>query len=89
MQIQPSSPTHGESALPDEVRALLAERFQIKRPLPQTDLIESGLLDSLQLVDFLELLQERYGLRVPVGDIDLEQLRTVEGIAGLLGPARH
>ncbi len=47
------------------------------------DLIESGLLDSLALVELLFFLESRFGVIVDVANLDLEQIRTVQAISRL------
>jgi D-alanine--poly(phosphoribitol) ligase subunit 2 len=51
---------------------------------PDTDLLETGVLDSLQFVELLLQLERRFGLRVKVEDINLDDLRTLERIARLV-----
>jgi acyl carrier protein len=48
------------------------------------DLIENGLLDSLGLVVLLAELEERFGVRIPLESLEVEQLRTVGLLASLV-----
>ena len=66
---------------------LFAESLHIEAPSPDTDLFESGTLDSLQLVELLLQLERRFGVRIAIESIDLEQLRTLERIARLVEAA--
>lgn len=67
---------------------VFVETLHIEAPPPDTDLFESGTLDSLQLVELLLALERSFGTRITVESIDLEQLRTLERIARLVaGPA--
>jgi len=66
---------------------LFAESLHIEAPRPDTDLFESGTLDSLQLVELLLQLERRFGVRVPIESIDLDNLRTLERIARLVEAA--
>lgn len=68
----------------DRLGALFVEHFHVAVPSPDTDLLESGILDSLQLVELLLQLEQRFGLRVKVDDIELDNLRTLARIARLL-----
>ena len=63
---------------------LFAETFHIEAPAADTDLLESGILDSLQLVELLAQLEQRFGLRIRIEDIDLEDLRSLARIARLV-----
>ena len=73
-----------QASLVDELSALLDEALHIEVPSPETDLIESGLLDSLQLVQLLLHIEERMGTRIPLDEVDLEDLRSVGRLARLV-----
>jgi acyl carrier protein len=68
----------------DRLGALFAESFHIEVPSPDTDLLESGLLDSFQFVELLAQLERQFGLRLRIDDIELDDLRTLERIAGMV-----
>lgn len=67
-----------------ELNALFDEALHIEVPSPDTDLIESGLLDSLQLVQLLLHIEERMGTRIPLEEVELDDLRSVDRLAGLI-----
>ena len=46
-----------------------------------TDLIESGIIDSLNIVNLLAFIEERNGQRVGVEELDLDQIQSVKKIA--------
>jgi D-alanine--poly(phosphoribitol) ligase subunit 2 len=48
------------------------------------EIIESGLLDSLVFVTLLYEIEEEFGVELPLEDIDIERLRTIERIADLV-----
>jgi len=66
---------------------LFVESLHVEAPSPDTDLFESGTLDSLQLVELLLQLERRFGARIAIESIDLDQLRTLERIAELVRAA--
>jgi D-alanine--poly(phosphoribitol) ligase subunit 2 len=68
----------------ERLGALFAESFHIEAPAPDTDLLESGLLDSFQFVELLLQLEQRFGLRIRIDDIELDDLRTLARIARLV-----
>jgi acyl carrier protein len=47
---------------------------------PDTDIIESGILDSLQVVEFILFLEEKCGRAVLAEDLDPDTLRTLDAI---------
>ena len=72
------------SLITERLGALFAESFQIEVPSADTDLLESGILDSLQFVELLAQLERHFGFRVKLEDIDLDDLRTLARIARLV-----
>ena len=68
----------------ERLGAVFAESFHVEVPSPDTDLLETGILDSLQFVELLLQLERHFGLRVKIDDIDLDDLRSLERIARLL-----
>jgi len=61
-----------------------SESLHISVPSPDTDLLESGLVDSLQIVELLMQLEEQFGFKISIDDIDLDDLRSLERIAALV-----
>ena len=72
------------AAVTGRLGALFAETFHIEVPSPDTDLLESGLLDSFQFVELLLQLERRFGVRVRIDDIELDDLRTLARIARIV-----
>lgn len=73
-----------QTALVERLRGLFLERFHVQVPSPETDLLETGLLDSLQLVELLLHVEQEFGLRIPIDAIELDDLRSLARLAGLL-----
>ena len=69
------------------LHALILEHLHVDVPSPDVDLLESGVLDSLQLVDLLLLIEQHFGQRIPIETIDLDDLRSLGRLARLLHPA--
>lgn len=68
----------------ERLDALFVECFHIEVPSPDTDLLETGILDSLQFVELLAQLEQRFGFQVKVDDLNIDDLRTLERIARLV-----
>jgi D-alanine--poly(phosphoribitol) ligase subunit 2 len=68
----------------ERLDALFVERFHIEVPSPDTDLVETGILDSFQFVELLLQLEQHFGFRIKIDDIDLDDLRTLARIARLV-----
>jgi len=60
---------------------LLAKKLNLEVPSVETDLLGTGLLDSLALVELLSLLAETYGVSISTEDMELENFRSIASIA--------
>jgi acyl carrier protein len=73
-----------QDALVRDLRTLFSDKLNIEVPSPEADLIESGLLDSLRLVELLLEIEAGLGHRIPLDQIELDDLRSVARIARLI-----
>jgi methoxymalonate biosynthesis acyl carrier protein len=75
-------PTTAESTdLERHVRALFLEALNITVDSDSTDLIETGLIDSLVLVELLLHLEESFDIDVVIAELEIDDFRTVKSIA--------
>jgi acyl carrier protein len=72
------------SVVLERLRALFFQHFHVEVPSVAMDLLESGVLDSLQLVDLLLLIEENFGRRIPIEAVELDDLRSLERLATLV-----
>ena len=72
------------NAIIERLGALFVESFHVEVPSPDTDLLETGILDSFQFVELLFELEQRFGFRIKIENIDLDDLRTLSRIARLV-----
>ncbi len=72
------------NAIIERLEALFVENFHVEVPSSDTDLLESGILDSFQFVELLFELEQRFGFRIKIETIDLDDLRTLSRIARLV-----
>ena len=49
-----------------------------------TDLLDSGLMDSLVLVEFLTLLEEQMGIVVPIENLEPDDFRSIRRITAFV-----
>jgi methoxymalonate biosynthesis acyl carrier protein len=66
------------------VGVLFRHTLNIDVPSSQTDLIQTGLLDSLALVELLLELEREFDVSIPLQDLDIENFRTVERIGAFV-----
>ncbi len=72
------------NAIIERLGALFVESFHVEMPSSDTDLLETGILDSFQFVELLFELEQRFGFRIKIENIDLDDLRTLARIARLV-----
>ena len=69
----------------ERILEVLRGELNLDVPGVETDLLATGLLDSLALVDLLARLEQLTGVRIPLDRLELDDFRTVDRIAGMLG----
>jgi len=67
-----------------EVAGVFSQKLHIDVPAYDSDLFEAGILDSLQLVELLFELEHQFGVRISLGESDLEDFRSIERITLML-----
>lgn len=77
------------NAIIQRLGTLFVETFHFEVPSADTDLFESGMLDSLQLVELLVKLEQQFGFRVMIEEIELDDLRTLARLARLVTARAH
>jgi acyl carrier protein len=63
---------------------LFAKKLNLDVSSVDTDLVETGLLDSLTLVELLTQLEETFGVSISTDDLELENFRSIASIAGFV-----
>lgn len=66
------------------VTRLIQDTMQIEVGDIDSDLIESGLIDSLALVDMIFRLEQEFSVSIRLDEISIDSFRTVRGIGQLL-----
>lgn len=76
------------SDAPDDVElrvlALVRDQLNVDVPDPDTDLIGTGLLDSLAIVMLIAALEESFGCVLPLDDFDIEHFRSARRVTAFL-----
>jgi acyl carrier protein len=60
---------------------LFSKNLSLEVPFADTDLVGTGLLDSLGLVELLAQLEETFGVSISTDDLELENFRSIDSIA--------
>lgn len=72
-----------------EVAALFHEKMGLRIESLESDLFQTGVFDSMTLVSFILHLEERFGVRFPMEELDIEAGVTVATLAGLVSRAKR
>ena len=67
--------------LRERVAAIFAGALHLEVPSFDTDLFESGVLDSLAFVELLLQLEREFGVTTSVDDLDVETFKSITNIA--------
>lgn len=73
-----------EEDLAAEVQAWLREKLMAVIESQETDLLATGILDSLTLVQLLLYLEQHFDLKIAMEQLEIEDLRSVRTIARLV-----
>jgi acyl carrier protein len=68
----------------DRIARIFHDALNVAVPSATTDIIAAGILDSLGLVTLLVEIEEQFAVTIPLDEIDVDGLRTVERIAALV-----
>lgn len=71
-------------ALQHEISTLLTSKMHLNIQSPTTDLLASGLLDSLGLVDLLVHMEQQFGVSLGIENFEIDDFRSVEAMASSL-----
>ena len=64
-----------------QIAEIFLHRFDLKIESSDVDLLETRLLDSLRIVDFVLELEQRFHVSLPFETLEVEHFRTVAQIA--------
>jgi acyl carrier protein len=66
------------------ITAFFPEQLNRKAPAIDVDLIQTGTLDSLGLIDLILYLEKEFEIKIPLKDLEVEDFRSVEKIAAIV-----
>lgn len=67
-----------------EIRGIFSQRLAIEVESPTVDLLDTGLVDSVTLVELLLVLEQQFAISLPLEDLEMEDFRSVARIADLV-----
>jgi methoxymalonate biosynthesis acyl carrier protein len=72
------------SGVTEQVQQILLRELNVDVPSEQADLIESGLIDSLALVELLVAIEREFGVSFELEELEPDNFRSVSRIAELI-----
>jgi acyl carrier protein len=72
-----------------QVSRVIAENLLLEVNSPEENLLSSGAIDSSSLIQLLVSLEEYFGVRIPLDELEIEDLRSIQSIARLIEDYRH
>lgn len=72
-----------------QIIKLLMEKVHVKIPSATTDLMATGLLDSMGLVELIAGIEEQFGIQVPMEEISIDQFQSVARMADFVCQQRN
>jgi acyl carrier protein len=73
-----------DGGVTEQVEQILLRELNLEVPSEQADLIESGLIDSLGLVELLVAIEREFGVSFDLEELEPENFRSVGRIAELI-----
>ena len=70
-----------DPALAGRIGGVIKDALGVEVPSNDTDLIDTGLLDSLAIVSLITEIEQEFGFQLPLDDFDVDAFRTVDRIA--------
>jgi D-alanine--poly(phosphoribitol) ligase subunit 2 len=67
--------------LQQQITAIFAERFETNLESGDVDLLETGLVDSVRIVELVLEIEQRLGVSLPFEELEIEDFRTVPRLA--------
>jgi acyl carrier protein len=74
----------GDPGVSERVQQLFLETLNVQVPSQEADLIESGLIDSLALVELLFAIEREFSVSLPLDDLEIENFRSVNRISEVI-----
>lgn len=72
------------NAIETEIAGIFKDQLGLVVPEADTDLFQSGVLDSLSFVNLLVELEKRFKIAVALEDLELEKFQSIRGIAAFI-----
>ena|SRR5437899_11986390 len=69
------------SPLNSQIGRIFEEKLHLEIPSVETDLLDTGVVDSMAFVELLNQLEQEFGITVSIEDLEIDNFRSIEKIA--------
>jgi acyl carrier protein len=63
---------------------MMTETLLVEVGSPEDDLLATGALDSMNLIQLLVNLEKHFGIKIPLDELQIEDVRSIQSIARLV-----
>ena len=77
------------AAVQAELAAIFATHLHIDVPTPETDLVATGQLDSLGVVELLLQLEKHFGLRLDMEELEVDPFHSLATLTAFVMTRRN
>ena len=67
--------------LQQQIIDIFRERFETQLTCIEVDLLETGLVDSVRIVELVLEIEQRFGVNLPFEELEIDDFRTVPRLA--------
>ncbi len=71
-------------AVRERLSALFSAKLNLEVPSTDTDLLESGILDSMTFVDLLVCLEKEFDQKISLDRLEIDNFRSIDRIVSFL-----
>jgi methoxymalonate biosynthesis acyl carrier protein len=72
-----------------EITRFIRETLLVEVASPEDDLLATGVLDSLTLIQLLVHLEEQFSLKISLDELEIDDLRSINSITRLVQSRPH
>jgi len=70
-----------QNRLQQQIIEIFSERFETQLGSDEVDLLETGIVDSVKIVELVLEIEQRFGVSLPFEELEIDDFRTVLRLA--------
>jgi acyl carrier protein len=72
------------NTIQDAVVRIFRDKLDVEISSSETNLLETGIIDSLKFIDLVYNLEQEFGITMPIESLEVDQFRTIADIVLLV-----